>query len=80
MAACGLSVSLFSDADGTGKRESWRQCLFAVIQPLGRLVETELQEKAGRARYQALLGRIAGFGPTGPSQELQEHGRWGNAD
>ena len=45
IAACGLSVSLFSDADGTAKRESWRQCLFAVIQPLGRLVETELRLK-----------------------------------
>ena len=45
MGACGLSVSLFSDSDGTGKREAWRQCLFAVIQPLGRLVETELQAK-----------------------------------
>ena len=45
MGACGLSVSLFSDSDGTGKREAWRQCLFAVIQPLGRLVETELRKK-----------------------------------
>ena len=45
MAACGLSVSLFSDADGTAKRESWRQALFAVIQPLGRLVEQELKLK-----------------------------------
>ena len=45
MGACGLSVSLFSDADGTGQRESWRRALFSVIQPLGRLVETELQAK-----------------------------------
>ena len=55
-AACGLSVSLFSDADGTAKRESWRQCLFAVIQPLGRLVETELQEKLDAPRYQGFPG------------------------
>ena len=45
MAACGLSVSLFMDADGTGQREAWRRALFSVIQPLGRLVETELQAK-----------------------------------
>ena len=45
MGACGLSVSLFMDADGTGQREAWRRALFSVIQPLGRLVETELQAK-----------------------------------
>ena len=44
-AACGLSISLFTDSDGTGQREAWRRALFSVIQPLGRLVETELQEK-----------------------------------
>lgn len=45
MGACGLSPSLFMDGDGTGKRESWRQALFAVIQPLGRIVETEMRIK-----------------------------------
>ena len=45
MAACGLSPSLFLDGDGTGKREAWRQALFGTIQPLGKLVETELRNK-----------------------------------
>ena len=45
MGACGLSPSLFLDGDGTGKREAWRQALFAVIAPLGKLVETELRAK-----------------------------------
>ena len=45
MGACGLSPSLFREADGVGQREAWRRALFSVIQPLGRLVETELQGK-----------------------------------
>lgn len=45
MGACGLSPSLFRDADGVGQREAWRRALFSVIQPLGRLVETELKQK-----------------------------------
>ena len=45
MAACGLSPSLFLDGDGVGKREAWRQALFGTIQPLGKLVETELRNK-----------------------------------
>ena len=56
MGACGLSVSLFMDSDGTGQREAWRRALFSVIQPLGRLVETELQAKLGRAGPQTQLG------------------------
>ena len=30
---------------GPGQREAWRRALFSVIQPLGRLVETELRLK-----------------------------------
>ena len=45
MSACGLSADLWLPSDGTGKRESWRQCLHGVLAPLGRLVETELRRK-----------------------------------
>ena len=44
-AACGLSPSLFDTADGTSKREGYRQALFGVIAPLGRIVQAELSRK-----------------------------------
>ena len=45
ISACGLSADLWMQADGTGKREAWRQALFGVVQPLGKLVESELRKK-----------------------------------
>ena len=44
-AACGLSTALWFDAQGTSKRESYRQALHSVLGPLGRLVSFELTEK-----------------------------------
>lgn len=44
LSACGVSPSLFSET-GTAAREAWRQLLFGVIQPLGKLIESELSEK-----------------------------------
>ena len=44
-AACGVSSSLFSSADGTAQREAWRRLLFSTIAPLGRIVENELRVK-----------------------------------
>ena len=45
-AACGISPVLFaSQGDGTSRREAFRQVLHTVVQPLARLVETELSEK-----------------------------------
>ena len=46
-AACGISPSLFSAGDGTASREAWRQLLFGVIAPLGRMVSAELSMKFG---------------------------------
>ena len=45
LSAVGISPSLFSGGDGTSMRESWRQVLFGVIAPLGRIVQDELQAK-----------------------------------
>ena len=45
VAACGLSTSLWFDADGASKRESYRQSLHATLAPLGRLVSSQLTEK-----------------------------------
>ena len=45
LSACGVSPSLFSETGRTAAREAWRQLLFGVIQPLGKLIESELSEK-----------------------------------
>ena len=44
-AACGLSGSLFSAASAGGAREAWRQMLYGVVAPLGKLVSSELTDK-----------------------------------
>ena len=41
----GVSPALFAGADGTAAREAWRQALHGLIQPLARVVETELRAK-----------------------------------
>ena len=45
LAAFGISPALFAGSDGTAAREAWRQHLFGLIAPLGRVVERELREK-----------------------------------
>ena len=42
VAACGASVSLFSDADGTAQREALRRWHMDTVRPLARLLEHEL--------------------------------------
>ena len=44
-AACGMSAALFSEADGTARREAYRQALHSVIAPLGKIVAHELSLK-----------------------------------
>ncbi len=44
-AAMGLNASLFESGQGTGAREAWRQALFGVISPLGKIVADELSAK-----------------------------------
>ena len=46
VAAYGISPAIFDPrSDGTSKRESWRQSLHGVIQPLGRIAAAELASK-----------------------------------
>lgn len=46
LAACGLSSALFDPGSGAGaSREAWREALFGVIEPLSKIVESELKEK-----------------------------------
>ena len=42
VAACGASVSLFTDADGTAQREAWRRWHLGTVQPLAKLLAHEL--------------------------------------
>ena len=42
LAACGCSVAMFDDSDGTSKREALRQFFLGTVQPLARMLEAEL--------------------------------------
>ena len=44
-AACGFNTALWGGSQAAAVREAWRLALFGVLSPLGRLVESELQEK-----------------------------------
>ena len=45
LAACGTSISLFSDSDGTSQREGLRRWHMGTVRPLARLLEHELSTK-----------------------------------
>ena len=45
LAACGLPVSLATDADGTSQREAFRRYLTLTVGPLARVLEQELSAK-----------------------------------
>ena len=45
LGACGVPVSLFTDADGTSQRESSRRWLATGLQPLADLAAAELSDK-----------------------------------
>ena len=45
LGACGVPVSLFTDADGTSQRESFRRFLTTAMMPVGDLISAELSEK-----------------------------------
>ena len=42
MAACGISPALFSSTAAASAREAYRQFLFAVVSPLGKIFSFEL--------------------------------------
>ena len=41
----GLNAALWMGGQAAAVREAWRLCLFSVLAPLGKLVESELQDK-----------------------------------
>ena len=45
LAACGCSVAMFDDSDGTSKREAQRVFLHGTVRPLGKMLAAELSAK-----------------------------------
>ena len=45
LSACGVPVSLATDADGTSQRESWRRFVMGAVEPLLEMVIEELEAK-----------------------------------
>ena len=45
LSACGVPVSLATDADGTSQRESWRRFVMGAVEPLLGIVREELETK-----------------------------------
>lgn len=45
MGACGILATLFDPKNSAAMREAWRQLLFGIVAPLGRIVEVELSAK-----------------------------------
>lgn len=43
--ACGVPVSLATDADGTSQRESWRRFVMGSVEPIANIVAEELSRK-----------------------------------
>ena len=44
-AACGINPAVFRDSQGTAGREAWRQVLFGLVAPLGRIITQEISLK-----------------------------------
>ena len=45
LSACGVPVSLVTDADGTSQREAWRRFVMGAVEPLLEVVRTEVEAK-----------------------------------
>ena len=45
LAACGTTIALFSDSDGTSQREALRRWHMGTVRPLARMLEHELSDK-----------------------------------
>ena len=48
LSACGVPVSLATDADGTGQREAWRRFVMGSVEPLLEIVKMEIEAKLDR--------------------------------
>ena len=70
MSACGISPALFSSTAAASAREAYRQFLFSVISPLGKIVSAELSKKLetqviltwGELRAADIMARARSYG------------------
>ena len=83
-AACGINPAIFTDSQGTAAREAWRQVLFGLLAPLGRLVSAELSDKLeaevslgwDELRASDIAGRARAFGTlVGGGMDMAEAAR-----
>ena len=69
LSACGVPVSLVTDADGTSQREAWRRFVMGSVEPLLEMVALEIEAKLevsvsfdlSRLWAHDLAGRAASF-------------------
>ena len=69
LSACGVPVSLVTDADGTSQREAWRRFVMGSVEPLLEIVAQEIEAKLetrvtfdlSRLWAHDLAGRAASF-------------------
>ena len=57
LSACGVPVSLATDADGTSQREAWRRFVMGAVEPLLEIVGQEIEAKL-EARVTFDLSRL----------------------
>ena len=70
LSACGVPVSLATDADGTSQRESWRRFIMGAVEPLLELVVEELERKL-ETRISFDLSNLMAHDVVGRSQAFQ---------
>ena len=68
LSACGVPVSLASDADGTSQRESWRRFAMGSVAPLLRIVASELARKLDSPGLRFDLGDLWAHDQAGRAQ------------
>ena len=60
LAACGCSMAMFDDSDGTSKREAQRIFLHGTVRPLGKLLSAELETEIALNFDQLYMHDLAG--------------------
>ena len=66
----GVPLDLVIDTGGTGRREAWRQFLFGVVSPIGRVIQAELRSKLD-ARFSLDFDELRASDLTGRARAFQ---------
>ena len=68
LSACGVPISLATDADGTSQRESWRRFAMGSVAPLLRIVASELARKLDSPGLSFSIGELWASDQAGRAQ------------